>query len=259
MAPSPADMENWWLTVGIDALSRLVDRRRLAHKPCECGYLQAIHRKLRAFDNDPELEKSARAHMATICRASNTPPPITGFNPRRTMNEVIRSIFRHLDHGAIEFSRALLGLEHLDRVELHRLHLLAFTRAAMYDGGAGSRVRVAHDPRLIEELHRQASFRYRQFYMGFRACILVDTLSPRRQVRTPAQAMARLNALFPPFAISEAFGDGHLIPCSNGLRDSLRFSIYEHLMGDAPLSDARQRAVSIKVFAWCDIPGYPQA
>lgn len=87
-------------------------------------------------------------------------------NPRRKMHEAMCNIFRRPEDGALDASRALAGLEYLDMVELHRRRLLNATRLAMATG-----VPDQHHPHLVEELHRQASFRYRQFHMDLRACV----------------------------------------------------------------------------------------
>lgn len=77
--------------------------------------------------------------------------------------------------------------------------------------------------------------------------------------KSAAEIMARFNSLFPAFPILADSDDVDLIPYSTGLRDSVRFSVYEHLMSDNPASEQAQRAIHMKLFCWCDIPGYVQA
>ncbi|PFH58908.1 hypothetical protein XA68_13057 [Ophiocordyceps unilateralis] len=71
--------------------------------------------------------------------------------------------------------------------------------------------------------------------------------------------MARLNALFPSSVILCGPDDFDIAPYSVGLRDSIRFSVFEHLMSDDMASAAQQRSIHMKLFCWCDMPGYNQA
>ncbi|KAJ6441135.1 cytochrome P450 312a1 [Purpureocillium lavendulum] len=241
MAPKPAHLEAWWLTTGLEPLSRLVDGSDIALRPSDVGYVQAIHRKLRAFDNDPALETSLRESMASIYRTEKAFPS-GDFNPRRKMHEALGSVFRRIDEGGIKADRALDGLESLDVVEAHRQRLLAATRDAVRDGGNPDE----HHRRLIEELDRQTTTRYRQFHMGLRACILMDALSQHDGRKPASEIMARLNALFPAFSILECETDVDITPYSAGLRDSIRFSVYEHLMGDNPHSPEALQAIYMR-------------
>ncbi|UNI17634.1 hypothetical protein JDV02_003962 [Purpureocillium takamizusanense] len=255
MAPKPAHFEEWWLTAGLDALTRLVDNRDIAFRPRDVGYVQVIHRKLRAFDNDPTLEDSLTESMASIYTEQKAFPS-GDFNPRRKMSEARDSIFRRLEDGGIDVGRALDGLEKLDVVETHRRRLLAATQDAIRKGGTPDE----YHRRLIDELDRQTSNRYRQFHMGLRACILMDALCPSTGTKnSPVAVMARLNALFPANAILECETDVDVTPYSAGLRDSIRFSVYEHLMGEDPHAQEALQAIYMRLFAWCDIPGYAQA
>lgn len=87
----------------------------------------------------------------------------------------------------------------------------------------------------------------------------MDSLRRVNGPKTAAKAMVRLNTLFPAYSILEYEGDVEIAPYSVGLRDSIRFSVFEHIMGDSPTSSERLRAIYVKLFAWCDIPGYAQA
>ncbi len=166
MAPKPAHLEEWWLTTGLEDLNRLVDNHDISLRPRDVGYVQAIHRKLRAFDNDPTLEASLTESMVSIYNNQKAFP--TGdFNPRRKMSEALGSIFRSVGDGGIQASRALDGLDHLDVVETHRQELLAATREAVRKGGTPDE----YHRRLIDELDHQTTNRYRQFHMGLRACV----------------------------------------------------------------------------------------
>lgn len=71
--------------------------------------------------------------------------------------------------------------------------------------------------------------------------------------------MVCLNALFPAVLPLDGVADIDLAPYSGGLRDSIRFSVFEHLMGN-DLSDVQQQqAMQMRLLCWCDIPGYAQA
>lgn len=70
--------------------------------------------------------------------------------------------------------------------------------------------------------------------------------------------MARINALFPSAIFLEDEEDFNPSPYSPGLRDSIRFSVFEHLMGDDPFSEHHQRIIQMKLLGWCDIPEYYQ-
>lgn len=167
MPPCAADVEQWWLVAGIDALSQLVDASDLQVKPRECGFAQVVHRKLRAFDNDAEIEAALSECMAEIAAKKAFSHD---FNPRKKMHTAMRWIFQKPNAEGIDFSRAMDGLEYLDVMETHRQRLVAATRQAMVTGAPDN-----HHAPIIEELQRQATFRYRQFHMGFRACVRLNT------------------------------------------------------------------------------------
>lgn len=71
--------------------------------------------------------------------------------------------------------------------------------------------------------------------------------------------MALINALFPPMVHLEDSEDYDPSPYSPGLRDSIRFSLYELLMGDGPFSKVQQEAIQMKLLSWCDIPDYERS
>lgn len=85
---------------------------------------------------------------------------------------------------------------------------------------------------------------------------LAKTASQRKEL---THIVARLNALFPSSVFLEDEEDFDPSPYSPGLRDSIRFSVFEHLMGDNPFSDQHQQMIRMKLLCWCDIPGYLQA
>ena len=71
--------------------------------------------------------------------------------------------------------------------------------------------------------------------------------------------MALINALFPPAVHLEDSEDFDPTPYSPGLRDNIRFSLYEFLMGDDPFSEKQQEAIRMKLLRWCDILDYEKS
>lgn len=71
-----------------------------------------------------------------------------------------------------------------------------------------------------------------------------------------SKVMALVNALFPPVVHLEDSEDFDLSPYSAGLRDSIRFSLYELLMDSDPFSETKKETIRIKLLCWCDIPDY---
>ncbi|KAF4589240.1 hypothetical protein GQ602_003129 [Ophiocordyceps camponoti-floridani] len=253
MPPCPADLEAWWLGPGLPSLVHLVDATELPVTPKQCGFPQAVQQRLRAFDNSQELVGSLADAMADLAAEKAFSHD---FNPRKKMHEAMRCIFRRQEDGGIDSDRALEGLEYLDAMEMHRQRLLKATSIASEVSPPD-----AQQSQLINELHRQATFHYRQLHMGLRASMVFTTVvlmeefdQPRP--RPPATTMARLNALFPASTILVGDDDMPVAPYSVGLRDSIRFSVFEHVMNQRA---AAHRDIRMKLFCWCDMPGYNQA
>lgn len=173
MPPSPAYLEDWWLTSGHEALSRLVDRSDLSLSPRDVGFAQAAHRKLRAFDNDRELQCRLRSDWHVAIESQGI-----GFddNPRMKLKEATREIFKPSQDSGISNDEALEGLGCLDAAEICRLRLLTATQLAL---ALESRTTDDELPQIIQELHRTASNRYGQFHMGFRAWVICITIQSR--------------------------------------------------------------------------------
>jgi serine/arginine repetitive matrix protein 2 len=88
--------------------------------------------------------------------------------------------------------------------------------------------------------------------------ILIHGLDPRLQ--TPKEhIIAKLNALFPPIAAAKLDSAAPLAPYSDGLRESIRFSVYEHLMRGNVIDMTEWRAFQTRLFSWCNMPGYAEA
>ncbi|KPM38435.1 hypothetical protein AK830_g8137 [Neonectria ditissima] len=252
MPPFPTELEEWWLSCGYEELVHLVDPPDDALKPQECGFAQEVQRRLCALDNDRSLLAEINEAWPAI-RVSRGVNFVA--NPRKHLKEASRSIFRLVEDGGMDQSRVLEGLSYLDAMEVHRLRLMKATRSAI-------EVSVPDDRHLqvADELDRQASIHYRHFHLGFRTGILINDLTKNgKQTKKIPEIMARLNALFPPVVFLQDEYDLDPTPHSAGLRDSIRFSVFEHLMSNDPFSEQRQQTIRMKLLCWCDIPGYPQA
>ncbi|KJZ76809.1 hypothetical protein HIM_03686 [Hirsutella minnesotensis 3608] len=257
MPPRPADVEAWWLCHGSDALSRLVaktDTRPGDTRPGVSSFLLEIQRKLRVFDNSPELEHSLLSSMHNIASRRAW---VNDFNPRSKLHETIRFIFLAPQDGGINAERALEGLDHLDEMELHRQNLVLAAKQATASGMP----ELTHHVHLVKELDRHSSIRYQQFHMGIRAEILLLGLAPQNQNkgRDAVGIMARLNALFPAFSILISIEDMDLTPYTTGLRESIRSSVFEHVMSHDGSDENAHEIIRKKLLHWCDIPAYPQA
>lgn len=163
MPPSATYLEDWWLSNGHGALSRLVDRNDLGLSPRDVGFAQAAQRKLRVFDNDRDLQDRLHADWHAALESQGID---FDANPRKRLKDAAHDIFKSTQDGGINNDRVLEGLGYLDATEIRRLRLLTATQLAME-----SSVTEDKQSQIIEELHRTASNRYRQFHMGLRACV----------------------------------------------------------------------------------------
>jgi len=90
--------------------------------------------------------------------------------------------------------------------------------------------------------------------------ILIKELTRDSEYRKEIpQIMGMLNALVPSDVFLEDEDDVDPTPHSPSLRDSIRFSVFEHLMSESPFSPQLQEIVKMKLSSWCEVPGYPQA
>ncbi|KAH6997208.1 hypothetical protein EDB80DRAFT_585506 [Ilyonectria destructans] len=252
MPPFAPELEEWWLGRGYDALTRLVDPGDDALKPQECGFAQDVQRRLCALDNDRALQAEIKEAWPAI-RAARGINYVA--NPRKQLKEASGTIFKPVEDGGMDQSRVLEGLGYLDAMEVHRLRFMKATRSAMEATAPEKR-----HLQVVDELDRQATIHYRHFHLGFRTCTLIDDLTKSgEKTKEIPKIMARLNALFPPVVFLQDEDDVDPTPHSAGLRDSIRFSVFEHLMGSEPISEQRQQMIQMKLLGWCDIPGYGQA
>ncbi|PHH64474.1 hypothetical protein CDD81_4549 [Ophiocordyceps australis] len=248
MPPAPATLEAWWLDEGYDALCQLVGTASVPCQPYHCDFASTVQRRLRAFDKDQRLAEKLRKSMTLAAQLKTFDH---GINYCLMLDEVA-DIFHHRRAGGIHDGRAMHGLALLDKIEMSRQQLVQTTRNVMvWSSGSSS------DTPLVETLHREAAQRYAELHIGLRACILAHDLSQADMV--PAQAMARLNAFFPATAILAEYEDRDLTPYSVGLRDTVRFTVYEHIMTGNSASDQQRQAIQMKLFCWCNVSGYAKS
>ncbi|VUC25450.1 unnamed protein product [Clonostachys rosea] len=252
MPPYPIELQKWWISSGYDFLTKLFEIDHLNCKQRDVGFAQTVQRRLRAFDNDHTIHEQLQGAIPDIrkslCIRYDS-------NRRKKLKEAAHYVFRRPNNGGLVQEHALEGLGYLDAMEIHGVTL--FTAAKL------SAESEACEPgffELAEELHQAASKRYGQFHMGFRARILLNELeTDNAGVARPVQIMALLNSLFPAVVFLEDSEDSDPSPYTPGLRDSIRFSIYEHLIGEDPFSPAEKKALEIRLLGWCDIPSYEQS
>lgn len=70
------------------------------------------------------------------------------------------------------------------------------------------------------------------------------------------ETMALINALFPSFVHLEDSEDFDPTPYTMGLRESIRFTLYEHLLSEDPFSQKQFRTIKVKLTSWCNVPSY---
>ena len=71
--------------------------------------------------------------------------------------------------------------------------------------------------------------------------------------------MGLVNCLFPAFIILNDAHDFDISPYSASLRDSIRFTVYEYIVGDDSYSDQKRHMIRMRLLCSCDISGYLQA
>lgn len=72
-------------------------------------------------------------------------------------------------------------------------------------------------------------------------------------------SMILLNTLFPTVVHLQDTEDFNPSPLSPHLRDSIRLSIYQHLMSQSPFSRENQEVIKTKIFSWCNISSYDES
>ncbi|EJP69870.1 uncharacterized protein BBA_00739 [Beauveria bassiana ARSEF 2860] len=251
MLPCALEVEERWLRQEIGQLQQLLRTDNLTCSKRHCEFNKVIQSRLRAFDHDESLH--AALLQGPPLKWANS-AGLYSINPRKAILAATRVVFKDaVRGGGIDHSFSMHGIVSLDQLEKHRLVLVSTVRremaAAMMDMAQLS---------LLHELHNAATLHYGLFHMGFRAAILIHGLDPRLQ--TPEeQIMAKLNALFPPIAAAKLDSAAPLAPYSDGLRESIRFSVYEHLMRGNATDMTEWRALQTRLYSWCNMPGYAEA
>ncbi|KAI8673473.1 hypothetical protein NCS55_00667500 [Fusarium keratoplasticum] len=267
MPPFAAELEEWWLGSGYEALTRLTNNEDDQLSPRQCGFARDLQRRLLSFDNDRALQAEIQEAWPAIRTARGIN---YSTNLRDKVKDIVRNVFRQPEDGGIDSARAMNALGYLDAMEIDRLRRVETAKAAVEAQRtrvieakkSGLEVPPVNDthPHILEELDRTTSVKYKRFHAGFRSWILIKELTQDADLRKEIpQIMALLNALFPSAVFLEDQDDRDPTPYSPGLRDSIRFAVFEHLMSQDPFSQQRQQVLQMKLLCWCDIPQYPQA
>ncbi|KAL7910685.1 hypothetical protein GGI35DRAFT_478105 [Trichoderma velutinum] len=252
MPLTPQEYLDWWLTTALDPLKELVDKEALGCGPQHVGFEQTVQRRQRGFDNDVELQEALRLHVK---RLSSHQTPEISCNPRNKLRELTLNVFKKPEDGGLVPDRVLDGLADLNAVELRRRRLVAETPLIFRPGhpAFGSAA-------MIQELNKKATEKFGQFYMGFRASMVIEELKQARVTRKPSvEIMAVVNALFPAHDLLKNSEDISLVPCTDSLLGCIRFTVLYHLLGDNPSSDKQQAMIQEKLFIWCSLPRYQAA
>ncbi|KAF4986616.1 hypothetical protein FGRMN_10752 [Fusarium graminum] len=252
MPPYAAELETWWLGSGYEAIKHLLNSDINDLSPRQCGFAQQLQARLLEFDNDRTIQAQIRKTWPAIRAARGIDYDA---NTRKYAKFIASTIFRKPKDGGMDLNRVMDGLGYVDAMEIRRLRLLEATRNAIEIGMPSEA-----DAQLIEELDRTATANFKHIHAGFRTCILIEELKKDVNTRKEVpQIMALLNALVPSAVSLEDKDDIYPTPYSSGLRDSVRFSVFEHLMSEDPFSSKRQETIEVKLRCWCDVPGYPRA
>ncbi|KAH6605779.1 hypothetical protein Trco_004932 [Trichoderma cornu-damae] len=252
MPLTPQEYLEWWLTTGLGPLKELADKETLGCSPQQVGFEQTIQRRLRNFDNDVDLREALRLHVERISSHQTSDP---SYNPRNKLRELTSTAFKKPEDGGIDPVSALEGLCELNAVELRRRRLVAETPLTFKPNhpAYGSAA-------MVQELNRKATEKFGQFYMGFRASMVIEELKQAKATRKPSvEIMAVVNALFPAHDLLKDSEDVSLVPYTEALLYCIRFTILYHLLGDNPSSDKQQALIQEKLFIWCSLPKYQQA
>ncbi|KAF4967532.1 hypothetical protein FSARC_4917 [Fusarium sarcochroum] len=252
MPPYAAELETWWLGSGYETLIHLINYEDDDLSPRQCGFAQRMQRRLLTFDNNRVVHAQIQRAWPAIREARGVDYDA---NTRKYIKYISCNIFRKPKDGGIDYDRVMDGLGYLDAMEIRRLCLLEATHVAIETASPGE-----NRLQMLEELDRTTSINFRHLHAGFRTCVLIEELTKDTDDRKEVpQIMALLNALVPPVVFLTGEDDVDPTPHSPGLRDSVRFSVFEHLMSKDPFSKQRQEIIQMKLRCWCDVPGYPRA
>lgn len=178
MPPFAAELEEWWLGSGYEALTRLTNNEDDQLSPRQCGFARDLQRRLLSFDNDRTLQAGIQEAWPAI-RAARGIDHCT--NLRDKVKDIVRNVFRRPEDGGIDSARAMDALGYLDAMEIDRLRRVETAKAAVEAQRArvieakksGLEVPPVNDihPHILEELDRTTSAKYRRFYAGFRSWV----------------------------------------------------------------------------------------
>ncbi|KAL7938598.1 hypothetical protein V8C35DRAFT_328615 [Trichoderma chlorosporum] len=252
MPLTPQEYLDWWLTTSLDPLKELLDKETLGCGPQHVGFEQTVQRRQRGFDNDVELREALRLHVKRLssCQTSDV-----SCNPRNKLRELTLNAFKQPEDGGLVPDKVLEGLANLNAVELRRRRLVAETPLIFRHGHP-----AFASAAMIQELNRKATDKFGQFYMGFRATMVVEELKQAKATRKPSEEiMAVVNALFPAHDLLKDSEDVSLVPYTDSLLGCIRFTVLYHLLGNNPSSDKQQAMIQEKLFIWCSLPRYQTA
>ncbi|KAJ3477096.1 hypothetical protein NLG97_g8931 [Lecanicillium saksenae] len=251
MLPCALEIEERWLRQEFGVLRELLRTDNLTCSEKHCEFTKVIQSRLRAFDHDDSIHQ-ALADGPPLKWTNSA--GVYSINPRKAILAATRVVFKDaLRSGGIDHDFSMHGIVSLDQLEKHRLVLVNTVKREM----AAAMMDLAQLS-LLHELHNAGTLHYGLFHMGFRAAILIHSLDPKQQ--TPKEhIMSKLNALFPPIAAANLDSALPLAPYSEGLRENIRFCVYEHLMRGNTSDMAKWRDLQTRLFSWCNMPGYAEA
>lgn len=135
-------------------------------KPSDCGFAQAAQHRIRSFDNDQAITDELRSMVPFMM---STRLFDYEANPRKSLVEATKNIFRKPEDGGLDHKRAMEGLGLLEAAERHRRRQVSSFKQQIAQGYP-----LINHNNMVHELDRTATSRYDNFHMGFRA--LVSTL-----------------------------------------------------------------------------------
>ncbi|CEF86933.1 unnamed protein product [Fusarium graminearum] len=247
MPPYAADLETWWLGSGYHLIKELMNTATSGLDPWQCGFAPQMKSRLVAFDQDTatiaQIKKDWPAIRAARCIDYDA-------NSRKYAKYVASTIFRKPENGGINFDLAMNGLGYLDAIEIRRLRLIEAADVAIQDASETW-------PPMLHELERTSSANFKKLHGGLRVCILTEELAKDASHRKEAaQIMALLNALMPSSVFMGPEDDVDPAPHSSGVRDSVRFAVFEYLISEDCFTQERQEVIKMKLRCWSDISDY---
>lgn len=152
-------LEEWWLSSGFKHLTDLVNVDSLGLGPGQVGFVEAIQKKLNAFDND-DLHRQ-------LYKDESSPVPPPAIPSSREKLGSIKGIFERTKDGRLDHIQTFEVLAMLEQVEIHRKRLAASAKQVI-DGG----LLKDHNSLLIKK-HGSASERYSSLQLYFRAHVSI--------------------------------------------------------------------------------------